>query len=86
MLNRDLWLNRLYFEISNSKKSNCLAIDCHNFNSIGSSKYRNSAESDKQLICYYNRNKKDKLFNKFLSVRKQSTVDRIIFEMENIIE
>ena len=33
--NRDLWLNRLYFEISNSGKRECLTIDCLNFNSIG---------------------------------------------------
>ena len=46
--NRDLWLNRLYFEISNSNKKECLTIDCRNFNSIGPSKYRTSAESDKQ--------------------------------------
>ena len=56
--NRDLWLNRLYFEISNSNKKDCLTIDSRNFYSIGPSKYRTSVEKDKQQICYYNLNKK----------------------------
>ena len=84
--NRDLWLNRLYFEISNSNKKDCLTTDCCNFNSIGSSKYRTSAESDKPQICCYNQNKKDKLFNKFLLMRKQSAGDNFVFEIENIVE
>ena len=61
ILNRDLWLNRPYFEISNSNKRDCQTIDCRNFNLIGSSKYRTSAESDKPQICYYNRNRKRKV-------------------------
>ena len=84
--NRDLWLNRLYFEISNSTKKECLTIDCRSFNSIGPSKYRTSAESYIRQICYYNRSKKDKLFNRLLSVGKQHAGDKIIFEIENIIE
>ena len=43
--NRDLWLKRLYFEISNSGKKECLTTDCRNFNSIGPSKYRSSASN-----------------------------------------
>ena len=84
--NRDLWLNRLYFEISNSNKKDCLTTDCCNFNSIGSLKDRTSAESDKPQICCYNQNKKDKLFNKFLLMRKQSAGDNFVFEIENIVE
>lgn len=53
---------------------------------IEPSKYRTSVESDKQQICCYNQNKKDKLFNKFSPVRKQSAGDSIIFEIENIFE
>lgn len=41
--------------------------------------------SDKQQSCYYDWNKKDELFNQFLSVRKQSTGYNIIFEIEHII-
>lgn len=35
--NRNLWLNRRYFEITNLPQD-CLIIDCRNFNSIGPSK------------------------------------------------
>ena len=83
---RELWLNRLYFEISNSNKKECLAMDCCNFNSIWSSKFRTNAEDGQRQICYYNRNKKDKLFNRFLVLRKQGTRENMIFEIKNIIE
>ena len=83
---RELWLNRLYFEISNSNKKSCLTIACRNFNSLGPSKFRTNAESATEHICYYNRNKKDKSFNRFLARRKQSTGESIIFEIKNIIE
>ena len=43
---RDLWLNRLYFEISNSREKICLTTDCRNSNSSGSAKYRTNAESN----------------------------------------
>ena len=57
-----------------------------NFNSIGPSKYRTSDESDTRQICYYNRNKKDKLFNRFLSERKQCADEDITFEIKTITE
>ena len=68
---RELWLNRLYFEISNSNKKECLTIDCRNFNLAGQSKFRTNADNGERQICYYNRNKKDKSFNRFLALRKQ---------------
>ena len=84
--NRDLWLNRLYFEISSSGRKVCLAMDCRNLNSIGPSKYRTTAEIDARQICYYNRNEKDKLFDRFLSERKQCEGEDITFEIKSIIE
>ena len=57
---RELWLNRLYFEISNSNKKSCLTIDCRNFNFLGPSKFRTNAESGTEKICHYNRNRKYK--------------------------
>ena len=80
---RDLWLNGLYFEISNSGKKECLTIDCRNFNLIGPSKFRTSAESDTPQIFYCNRNKKDKSFNKFLALRNQNAGEDITFEIKN---
>ena len=84
--NRDLWVNRLYFEISNFGRKDCLTIDCHN---IGPSKYRASTESDTCQICYYNRNKKYKLFNRIFSERKQCKQcagEDIAFEIKSKIE
>ena len=76
----DLWLNRLYFEIWNSNKKSCVTIDCHNFNSLGLSKFRTDAESGTEQICYY------KSFNRFLELRKDTADDSIIFEINNIVE
>ena len=42
---RDLWLNRLYFEISNSRERICLSIDCRNLNLSGPAKDRRNAEN-----------------------------------------
>ena len=53
---------------------------------IGLLKYRTSADSNEKQICCHNRNKKSMLFNKLLSVKKQSAGNTIIFEIENIIE
>ena len=83
---RKLWLYRLYFEISNSNKKDCLTIDCRNFNSLGPSIFRTNAESGTRQICYYNRNKSDKSFNRFLVIRKQNAGKNIIFEIKKIIE
>ena len=44
--NRHLWLTRVYFEILNFNETDSLTINCHNFNSIGPSKYRTTDESD----------------------------------------
>ena len=63
---RELLLNRLYFEISNSNKKSFLTIDCRNFNSLGPSKSRTNAESGTEQICYYKKIKRDKSFNRFL--------------------
>ena len=48
---RDLWLNRLYLEISNSREKKCLKIDCRNFNSSDPAKYRTNAKSDVEQFC-----------------------------------
>ena len=77
------------FQISSIARilsANCRTINCRKFSSIGPSKYRTRAESDTRQICYYNRNKKDKIFNKFLDIRKQGTGEDIIFEIKNIFE
>lgn len=61
---RDLWLKRLYFEISNSSEKICLTIDCRNFSSSGPAKYRTNAKSNAEQFCYFNK-KKDKFLKNF---------------------
>ena len=67
---RDLWINRLYFNISNSSKKQCLTIDTRDVNELGLAKFRKEADNNSQPNCYYKRNKRDKTFNSFLAIRK----------------
>ena len=83
---RDLWLNRLYFEISNSSEKKCLAIDMRHANSLWPLKSGTGAENNKEKICYYNYNKKDRMFNRFLSIRKQTMTGERIFSIVNFID
>ena len=71
--NRYFWINRLYFDISNSTEKQCLTIDTQDINHLGPAKFRTRADSNQEQICYYNHNKKDTSFNCFLTVRKQTS-------------
>ena len=82
---RDLWLNRLYFEISNSSKKQCLTIDARDVNKLGPSKFRTGAENDKEQVCYFDYNKKDRVFNRFLAVRKRIPDREIAFSIVSLI-
>ena len=55
--NQQVWLNRFYFQISNSKKKKCLTIDSRDSNDLGPGKFRTSAENNIEKTCYFNRNK-----------------------------
>ena len=84
---RDLWLNRLFFNIFSSNKKQCLTIDTRDVNDLGPARFRTQADNKNEQICYYNRNKKDKTFNCFLALRKQTlTTDKIIFSTKNPID
>ena len=37
---RDLWLNKLYFNISSSNKKQCLAIDTKDVNDLGPARFK----------------------------------------------
>ena len=47
-------------------KKKCLTIERRDVNHLEPSKCRTGAENNHQQICYFNRNKKDKCFNRFL--------------------
>ena len=57
---RNIWINRLYFEISNSQEKQCLTVDTCDVNALGPGKFRTHADNGTRQICYYNRNKTDK--------------------------
>ena len=60
--NQQVWLNRLYFQISNSKEEKCLTINTREVNELGPGKFRTSADNGIEQTCYFNINKSDKHF------------------------
>ena len=73
VLTRNVWLSRLYFNVSNSKQKQCLTTDTRDINDLGPGKFRRQAGNGTQQICYYNRNNTDTSFNPFLATRKQTS-------------
>ena len=83
----NLWNNQLYFEISNSRRKQCLTIDTCDVTDLGPAEFRTQADSGTEQICYYNRNWKDTSFNSFWAVRKEtSTPFEIRFSIVNVID
>ena len=41
---RNVWLSKLYFNISNSKQKQCLTIDTRDINDLGPGKFRTQAD------------------------------------------
>ena len=70
--NQQIWLNKLYFKISNSKEKKCLTIDTREVNELGPGKFRTSADNREVQTCYFNRNKSDTIFDSFRSKRINS--------------
>ena len=79
---RDLWINRLYFSLSNESKNSCLTIDCRK---SGPAKYRTNADSNFEQFCYYCQNKNDRLFNKFLAKRVNLNNASLVFQIDSVI-
>ena len=74
-----IWLNRLYFQISNSKFKICLTIDTRDTNDFGSGKFRTRADSGQEQHCYFNRLNTDSRFKCFLAKRVFTEQDRPVF-------
>ena len=77
---RNIWLNKLYFDISTSKQKMCLTIDTRTINDHGPSKFRTNADNGIEQICYYNRNKSDVHFNSFRAKREQTSEIRFAID------
>ena len=50
--NQQVWFNKLYYEISNSREKKCLTVDTRDINEFGPGKFRTlpKMESDKPVI------------------------------------
>ena len=77
--NRQVWLNKLYYEISNSKEKIWLTIDTTDINEFGPGKFRTNAENGEHQTCCFNKNNSDSYFKSFISKRTQA--DPIIFSI-----
>ena len=83
---RNIWLRKLYFNISNSKQKQCLTIDTRDIDDLGPGKFRTQADKGTRQIRYYNRNKSDTSFNSFSATKKQtSQKGAIIFSIDKVI-
>ena len=76
-----MWLNKLYFQISNSKEKKCLTVDTREVNELGPGKFRTSASNGEEQIWYFNKNKSDTHFTSFQSKRIQSADSSIRFSI-----
>ena len=63
-----------------------MTIDMRHVNSLGPLKFRAGAKNDKEQICYCKYNEKDRMFNRFLTIRKQTSTGEIIFSIVNLID
>ena len=54
-------------------------------NNLVLAKFRTDAKNGKEKICYYNRNRKDRFFNRFLAVRKETFANEIFFSIVNLV-
>ena len=62
-----VWLNKLYFQISNSKEKLCLTIDTRDVNELGPGKFRTSADNNLRQHCCFNRSNTDSRFRCYCS-------------------
>ena len=77
---RELWINRLYFEIANRKDYSCFMIDC---GKSVPSKYRTEADNNVRQTCFFSRKKKDRVFDRFTSHNLEpDNRDNLIYKIE----
>ena len=76
-----IWVNRLYFQISNSKEKLCLTIDTRDPNDFGPGKFRTRADNGQEQHCYFNRSNTDSRFKCFLAKRVSTEKDKPVFSI-----
>ena len=80
--NQQVWLNKLYFQIPNSKEKQCLTIDTRDVNELGTGKFRTFA--DNEQTCYFNRNNSDSRYKSYVTKRVNNQ-DKLVFSISNQI-
>ena len=63
-----------------------MTINIRHVNNLGLIKLRTGAKNHKGQTCYFNYNKKDRAFNRFLAVRKETSSNKIIFFIFSLID
>ena len=76
-----IWLNRLYFQISNSREKTYLTVDTRDTNDFGPGKFRTRADNAQEQHCYFNRSNTDSRFKCFLAKRVTQQHDRPVFSI-----
>ena len=79
--NNQVWLNKLYFQISNSKEKKCLTVDTSDVNDLGPGKFRTSAENNEEQNCYFNSNNTDARFKSYIA--KHASQDQLVFSISD---
>ena len=77
IVNNQIWLNKLYFQISNSKDKQCLTIDTREANELGPGKFRTHTDNNEEQTCFFNRKNDTHIFS-FLAKRVPN--EQIIFK------
>ena len=81
VLTNQIWLNRLYFQISNSKDKLCLTINTRDTNDLGPGKFRTGANSGQEQHCYFNHSNTDSRFKCFLAKQVSAEQDIPVFSI-----
>ena len=79
--NQQVWLNRIYFQISNSKEKQCPTVDTRDINDLGPGKFRTSAKNNTEQACYFNRNSSDSRYKSY--VAKRVSQEKLAFSILN---
>ena len=77
-----IWLNRFYFQIFNSKEKKCLTIGTREINELGPGKFRTDAQDALEQTCYFNRNKSDSHFTSYIA--KRVSQENLVFYISKL--
>ena len=81
--NQQVWLNRLYFQISNSKEKQCLTVHTRDVNDLSPGKFRTSADDNSEQRYCFNKNNSDSRYNSY--VAKRVSQEELVFSISNQI-